>query len=301
MPLLLASESSFLAELWAPFERTFFAFEDQYYKNFSFGNNQMINLRYIIIGAIIMIIAVGIYSIYNKLVLGDFVRALIGEECDSPQKAKTLTDLGFGRDTFIRSSLRRGVTLKKYVRCADEEEYYLEIAKKRLAGRGAGGATCEGGEDPQNSTRVEKNDDPQAESAENQASSTSENSVKVGEILQENEKMTNKVGENSQESEENSDIVGESQEKTAKTSLEEELIKAKLLSPPYKHNFETDRFYICADDKYRAEIKFNKKGSGWIGIVFATLVAIVFLFVALFFMPDILRFLDNAISAINGK
>ena len=109
------------------------------------------------------------------------------------------------------------------------------------------------------------------------------------------------MGENSQENAKIPTKVEKNQEKTAKTPFEEELIKAKLLAPRYKHKFDTDKFYICADDKYRAEVKFSKKGNSWIGIVFAMLAATLFLFVTLYFMPNILRFLDNAISAMNGK
>ena len=66
--------------------------------------------------------------------LGAFVRCLLKEECLSPESAKTLDELGFGTNIFIRIAMRSGrVNLRRVVKCREEELYNEEIQRQREA------------------------------------------------------------------------------------------------------------------------------------------------------------------------
>lgn len=54
-----------------------------------------------------------------------------------------------------------------------------------------------------------------------------------------------------------------------------------------------DRFYIPDELKIRAEIKFEKKGSGWLSTVISIVVILVVFFIVLLILPQILQILDN--------
>ncbi|MBR3894046.1 MAG: hypothetical protein IKJ35_02750 [Clostridia bacterium] len=63
-----------------------------------------------------------------------------------------------------------------------------------------------------------------------------------------------------------------------------------------KIDFLTARFYIPEDLRARAEIRFQKKGSGWGSIVLAVLLTIVGSALLCWLLPDIVRLADNLIS-----
>jgi len=63
------------------------------------------------------------YIYYNKILLGSFVRTLLSEGCLSMQSAKTLSELGFMKNPFVRFSLRPSTSLCRIVSSADESFY----------------------------------------------------------------------------------------------------------------------------------------------------------------------------------
>ena len=64
----------------------------------------------------------------------------------------------------------------------------------------------------------------------------------------------------------------------------------------YKIDFTRDHFYIPADLKYRAEVRFNPKGSSWLSVVLTVLLVPVFVGLLCRFMPNILQFIDSIIT-----
>ena len=66
----------------------------------------------------------------------------------------------------------------------------------------------------------------------------------------------------------------------------------------YKIDFQKDRFYIPQDLKYRAEIRFERKGSGWILFAASFLIAVLFMGIACWALPELLQMADNLISMI---
>ena len=101
------------------------------YDHLSFSQSTLIGMRGIIIALFVGAIIGSVSALFNKRVLGGFVRALIAEGCTSPDKAKTLAELGFLKNTAVRASLRAGSVLGKTVRCVEEDEYNAATVAKR--------------------------------------------------------------------------------------------------------------------------------------------------------------------------
>ena len=83
------------------------------------GTNSVTTLNIIVWSLFIgFIIAIGI-TLYNKIVLGKLVRALIEKGANSPENALTLGDVG-AANPLIKLALRRGSSLRRVVRLAGE-------------------------------------------------------------------------------------------------------------------------------------------------------------------------------------
>ena len=172
---------------------------DAQYEYLGNAADSMTSLPMIIIGIFIGLAIASFGAVFNKRVLGDFVRKLLREEALSAESAKTLAELNYQRNPVIRSSLRKGVTLRRVVRCREEEEYLAAIETK------------------QTEYEEQRKNDP---------------------------------------------------------SLPKFKAEAFRVDPDEHH------FYIPEELKYMADVKFEKKGSTWLGaIVF--IVVLVIAFVAL--------------------
>lgn len=92
------------------------------YDNFEINQTSFVAIQYVIIGIFFGIILASLSALYNKRVLGGFIRALIKRGATSPEAAMTLSELGFSKNPFVKYSLSRGYTLKRSVCRIDTEE-----------------------------------------------------------------------------------------------------------------------------------------------------------------------------------
>lgn len=60
-------------------------------------------------------VAAAIMAVYNKRVIGGFVKTVIDKDCLSPETAKTIVELEYGTDWFIKNALRTDTVLRRYV------------------------------------------------------------------------------------------------------------------------------------------------------------------------------------------
>ena len=100
--------------------------EDYGYLNLSDGG-----VMSVIIGILIGFFVACCMTLFDRRVLGDFVRHVLRNECLSRETAKTLAELGYEKNAFVRGSLRSGVSLRRVVKCVEEEEFGAEIARRR--------------------------------------------------------------------------------------------------------------------------------------------------------------------------
>ena len=61
-------------------------------------------------------------------------------------------------------------------------------------------------------------------------------------------------------------------------------------------DYTVARFYIPEDLKYRAELRFESKGSGWIPVLLTAVLSVVGAALICRFLPDFVQLLDNLIS-----
>ncbi len=108
-----------------------FALEMGQYENLGFGDYAFNNLRGILVGMVLGIIIASYLSIFNRRVHGAFVRSIINEDCSTPEKAKTLTELGYMKNSAVRGALRSGNTYRGMVRCVEAEDYYASREQAR--------------------------------------------------------------------------------------------------------------------------------------------------------------------------
>lgn len=130
--LISALESkSLIGELWEYFVDKYFTPHYGDYEHINLGSSSMVSLQTIVFAFFIGINIAAVMSVFDKRVLGDFARTLIRDEALSSDRAKTLMELGYFKNTAIRSSLRSGHTLRRVVKCVEEEEYYASLEQKR--------------------------------------------------------------------------------------------------------------------------------------------------------------------------
>ena len=77
---------------------------------------------------------------------------------------------------------------------------------------------------------------------------------------------------------------------------EQAFLSEKGKDATYKIDFTKDHFYIPEDLKYRAENRFNLKGSSWISVVITVILVPVVVGLLCRFMPNILQFVDSVIT-----
>ncbi|MBO5883079.1 MAG: hypothetical protein J6Q78_01580 [Clostridia bacterium] len=117
-------------EIWLYLYNTYFT-DEGVYENLGMGTGTLISPKLIIVGLFIGLAIAGFGMVYNKKILGGFVRKLLSEEILSEEKATTLSEIGYEKKALIKRALRTNHALKHVVVCVQEEKYYQEVAKKR--------------------------------------------------------------------------------------------------------------------------------------------------------------------------
>ena len=208
-----------IVDVWDFLKETLFSLEMPQYDNFNVQSNALFSIKWIIIGVTVGIIFAAILTVYNKRYIGGFVRLLIGKDCLDESRAQTLGELGCERRPGIRSAIRSGGTLSRWVRCAEEDAYLRDFEAKKAE-------------------HLEKyRDDPHP---------------------------------------------------------------PRLEMPTFKRDCNVMHFYIPEEMRESAEKKFNDDGADWLTVAAISVVAILICLVACYFAPDILTYVDNFISLING-
>lgn len=123
--VLAKEENVFVAalkELFESIKTHYFTIEYGEYNNLGIDpyNQNGISIEALIFFAMIGMVIACFAASFNKGTLGSFVRTLIRNECFSAESAKTLDELGFLKNTAVRSSLKKGF-LRKFVHCVEDE------------------------------------------------------------------------------------------------------------------------------------------------------------------------------------
>ena len=208
-------EPTLLQELWEYLEGKYFSVDTGRYEHIQVGTGSLITLQRIVLGLFVgIIIAAGI-ACYDKNRLGAFVRKLVKEQCLWPEKAQTLSELGFLRGEGIKASLRSPNKLGKIVRCVEKDAYDRQVEEARAA----------------------------------------------------------YIAEHGNED--------------------------GFFMPQYRLDFEIDHFYIPDEEHYRAEIRYEEKGSGWRAFILVVIASVIGAVLVCFLLPDMLQMVDNMIGLLS--
>jgi len=132
-----------LATFFDTVDRMFFTPNFGTYENLTFFNDPTM-FRLIIFGLYFGIVAAALAMCYTKRVLGAFVRALDKNGALSKENAKTLSELGFEKNIFVKSALFMGYTLRRVVSFVPAPAEDGAPAKKKKLKKGAPDAPAGG-------------------------------------------------------------------------------------------------------------------------------------------------------------
>lgn len=144
--MLAAKEQSFWEELWGAIEDRYFSVKTGQYQHIQINSGSFLSLQIIVIGIFIGIILSTVFITYDKRKLGGFVRHVISEGCLSPEKAKTLSELGCFKDVAVRSNIKRGGVLSRVVRCVERDKFIADMEimrQKYIEKNGSDKGFCE--------------------------------------------------------------------------------------------------------------------------------------------------------------
>ncbi len=99
------------------------------YTNFSFSESQQRMLPIMVFGIFLGVFLASFYTLYIRSVLGEFVRKLNDGKIYTEEEAKTVEELGFGKNIFVRRALKNPYSLGKIVRSAENRFYLPEEDK----------------------------------------------------------------------------------------------------------------------------------------------------------------------------
>lgn len=130
--LIIAAEKkiSLWEELWTYFYDTYYG-NSVYFANLGIDTAKMITIKNLIVALGIGLCLAAFATVYNKRVLGGLVRKLLKSEALSPDRALTLGELGAVKNPLLRYAVRKSVSLRRVVKCREEEDFLAEQSKRR--------------------------------------------------------------------------------------------------------------------------------------------------------------------------
>lgn len=129
--MIVACDVGQFGELGRYIYEKLFSSDVPYFENFKVQSNALFSLKWVIIGITIGTIIAAISTVYNKRHIGDFIRRLLYQQCYDAKSAKTLLELEYSGVPGIRAAIRTGGSLSRWVKCAEEDEFYAEAEKQK--------------------------------------------------------------------------------------------------------------------------------------------------------------------------
>ena len=90
------------------------------------GQDSLVTVGMVVLGLFIGSIIACVVMMYNRKLLGTVVRKILAQEITTRQSAKTIEELGYKKNVFIRGFFRDSESLRRVVKCVEEEDFYAE-------------------------------------------------------------------------------------------------------------------------------------------------------------------------------
>lgn len=236
-------------------------------------------------GLAIGLLIASFVAVFQKKVMGKFIRRLLAAKAHDPESAKSLADLGLAKSKAIRHELSYLSVSRKLIATVypsgtvktyreELEELFANEERERRGsleeGRAEEGSVAEDAA-PAEAT-VEATDTPEAENAADATNATTAT--------------------------ENTSAPHDDVPRRKPRSIREAMMGKRLKLPPLA--FDRCRFFIPEELAIRADLRFREKGSSWGFLVLSTLLIIIFFFAALAAIPFFVQMLDATIGNIRG-
>ncbi|MBP5270492.1 MAG: hypothetical protein ILO42_06015 [Clostridia bacterium] len=102
------------------------------YDNLGLTDLSLGRIRMAVIAAFVAVIIASFVITLNRGVYGVLIERLNGENCHSPETAKTLGELGLGKNSAIRAAISQGSIYKGLVFCRSKDEFDTERIRENL-------------------------------------------------------------------------------------------------------------------------------------------------------------------------
>ncbi len=297
---LSSEEISLWEELWTYFEEKYLTPQYGNYENITIKPDPLISPAMVFIAVFLAVMTASIIMIFNKRTLGRAVRRLISRGAIGYENAKTMEEIELSSSLPIKLFINR-YTLMRAVRCREEDDCYgidpkdapkldsaigienTEEIKVPFWRRGKNATKLKNEEKPcdtsvsENLTE-ESGDGASTEcDAENVASRQVQGDVKKG-------------GCDSQ-----CDADTADEKPRFKTAYDASLVSPKK----YKRNFERDHFYVLEAETHKLRVRFDKKGTNPLGLIFVALFCIAGGLLIIRFLPWILERFDEIMGGFD--
>ena len=124
-------KTNFFEDLWNYLYDAYFNM-GKGYENLGTDSSPLMTVGTVVFGLFIGSVIACIAVFYNRQVVGSAVRKMLDGKIHDREHAVRLSDLGYKKNFFICSLFRDSNSLRKVVKCVEEEDFYAEQEKARL-------------------------------------------------------------------------------------------------------------------------------------------------------------------------
>lgn len=278
------------------FRQIYLYFEENYFSASLNGNYDNLNfvktattLLMVVGGLCLGILIASFVIVFQKKVVGRFIRGLLSADAKDEKSARSLSDLSLAKSGVIRRELSRASVSRKLVSIVTEEGRVLsyESELREAFPSFAAEVAYENAEGADEKAEAEAT---RAEGAENTAA------------LPVEEDWTPEIPEKDRAAREREVGGEEKREGTARRALKR--TKSFLFEKRFRLSpidFATARFFIPEENRYRAELRFREKGSSVLSLVLATLLILAVFLLSLRFIPVLVNMLDATVGNFKGR
>ena len=124
-------KTSFFEDVWNYLNDAYFNIGDGY-TNLGTEQSPLITVGTVVFGIYIGAVIACIVMFYNRQVVGSAVRKMLEKKIHSREEALTLEELGYTKNFLIRSMFRDSNSLRRVVKCVEEEDFYSKQSASKI-------------------------------------------------------------------------------------------------------------------------------------------------------------------------
>ena len=123
-------KTNFFEDVWSYLYDAYFNMGGGY-TNLGSETNPLVTVGSVVFGIYIGTLIACIVMFYNRQVVGSAVRRMLESKIHKREDAVTLSELGYKKNFLIRSMFRDSHSLRRVVKCVEEEDFYAEQSEAK--------------------------------------------------------------------------------------------------------------------------------------------------------------------------